>query len=73
VLQANQFQPIAFEATIAGFGLTMSVSRLAATLLAAHGDSIDDELGVTVSKHLTIGRQMQMVFRGRGLLTVTDL
>ena len=71
VLKASQFVPVAFEATVIGFDLTKSVGRLAARLLAAHGDAIDDEFGVHIPKRSATWGQLQLIFRDRGLLTVT--
>jgi hypothetical protein len=71
VLEASQFVPVAFEATMIGFGLTKSVGRLAARLLAVHGDAIDDEVGLQIPKRSATGRTLQLFFRDRGLLTVT--
>ena len=73
MLQANQFVPVAFEAVVVGFGLTKSVGRLAARLLAAHGDSIDDEFGLQIPKRSAPLGQLEFVFQDRGLLTVTPL
>lgn len=73
MLEASQFVPVAFEARVIGFDLTKSVGRLAARLLAAHGDLIDDEFGVQIPKRSTTWGQLSLVFRDRGLLTVTPL
>ena len=71
MLKASQFVPVEFEATVIGFDLTKSVGRLAARLLAAHGDAIDDEFGVHLPKRSDASGQLQLYFRDQGLLTVT--
>jgi hypothetical protein len=71
VLQASQFEPVSFKATVIGFGLTKSVGRLAARLLAAHGEQIDDEVGLQIPKRSATDNTLQLLFRDRGLLNVT--
>lgn len=71
MLQANQFTPVTFEVVTVGFKLTKSIGRLAAHLLKAHGDLIDDELGLQVPKRSTPWGELELVLRERGILTVT--
>ena len=72
MLEASHFVPVAFEATVAGFGLTKSVSRLVALLLTTHADTIDDEDVPRIQSQSAAGGELQLIFRDRGLLTVTS-
>ena len=72
MLQASQFTPVTFEAVVVGYQLTKSIGRLAARLLAAHGDLIDDEFGFRIPNRSAMGGHLQLAFRDRGLLNVTN-
>ncbi|MGL4420082.1 MAG: hypothetical protein ACRCZF_05410 [Gemmataceae bacterium] len=71
MLEASQFVPVVFEATVVGFDLSKSLGRLAARLLATHGEAIDDEMGIQIPRRSATFKTLELVFRDRGLLTVT--
>lgn len=72
MLKASEFVPVAFEATVVGFNLNASRSKLAARLLDRYSDNVDEitDFGFT-RRRQGIFDEFQMQFEGRGFLTVT--
>lgn len=71
MLKASEFVPVAFEATVVGFNLNASRSKLAARLLDRYSDNVDEitDFGFT-RRRQAIDDEFQMGFEGFGFLTV---
>ena len=74
MLKASEFVPIEFEATVVGFNLNASRSKLAARLLDRYSDRVDEitDFGFT-RRRQAVDDEFQISFGTAGFLTVDHI